>query len=74
MKEPVDHVGAQRERFKKRSSEGKSESYANEARERHGEAWSRAARTDSVNTSVTRPQTGVVSLTQIGGSSAADPS
>lgn len=67
MKEPVDHAGAQRERFKKRSREGKSESYANEARERHGEAWARAAPTDSVNITVTCRQSGVVSLAQIGG-------
>lgn len=67
VKEPVDHVGAQRERLKKKSWEGKSESYANEARERHGEAWTRAAMTDSVNITVTCRQTGVISLTQIGG-------
>lgn len=66
MKTPVDHVTAQRERLKKRSEEGKSESHANEARERHGGACTRAPPPDSANTSVTRRQTGVISLTQAG--------
>lgn len=65
-KEPVDHGGAQRERRKREDEEGKSESYANEARERHGEARISAATTVSVNITVTRRLSGVISLTQIG--------
>lgn len=49
-----------------RAGKGKSESYANEARERHGEAWISAATAVSVNITVTCRQTGVISLTQIG--------
>ena len=49
-----------------RARKGKSESYANEARERHGEAWISAATTVSVNITVTHRQSGVSSLTQIG--------
>lgn len=49
-----------------KSKNGKSESNANEARERHGKAWISAATTVSVNITVTRRRSGVISLTQIG--------
>lgn len=51
---------------KRESGKGKSESYANEARERHGEAWISTATTVSVNITVTCRQSGVSSLTRTG--------
>lgn len=45
------------------SEEGKSESYANEARERHREVWISAATTLFVNITMTCRQSGVISLT-----------
>lgn len=49
-----------------RNEKGKSESYANEARVCHGETWISAATTLPVNITMTRRQSRVISLTQIG--------
>lgn len=66
-KEPVDHGGARRGRWSwGRGENRKSNSNANEAGEHLRKAWISAATTVSVNITVTRRRSGVISLTQIG--------
>lgn len=63
-KEPVDHGGARRGRWS--WGNRKSNSNANEAGKHLRKAGLSAATTVSVNITVTRRQSGVISLTQIG--------